>query len=72
MPEKVTIGQIADQCGVSISTVSLALNNKPGISEAIRAQVKEAARRMGYSLKTPLASVQHKKLGSGQVTSDRL
>jgi LacI family transcriptional regulator len=64
MPEKVTIGQIADQCGVSVSTVSLALNNKPGISESVRAQVKETARSMGYSLKTPLASVQHKKLNT--------
>jgi LacI family transcriptional regulator len=64
MPEKVTIGQIADQCGVSISTVSLALNNKPGISEAMRIQVKEVARTMGYLVKSPGASIQHKKLNT--------
>ena len=64
MPEKVTIGQIAEKCGVSISSVSLALNNKPGVSEAIRAQIKDAARSMGYSVKLSIASIQHKKLNT--------
>jgi len=64
MPEKVTIGQIADRCGVSISTVSLALNNKPGISDAIRMQVKEVAKNMGYSIKPSTTSIHHRKLNT--------
>lgn len=37
-----SVRQIAEQAGVSISTVSLVLNNKPGVSEAMRARVKES------------------------------
>jgi len=64
MPEKITIGQIADQCGVSISSVSLALNNKPGVSEAMRSQIKDVARNMGYSVKPLVTSIHHKKLNT--------
>ena len=64
MPEKVTIGQIAEKLGVSISSVSLALNNKPGVSEAIRTQIKDAARSMGYLVKPLIPSIQHKKLNT--------
>jgi len=64
MSEKVTISQIANQCKVSISTVSLALNNKPGISEAVRKQVKEVAKSMGYSVKPSTATVRHQKLNT--------
>lgn len=64
MPEKVTIGQIADRCGVSLSTVSLVLNNKPGVSDAIRVQIKDTARSMGYPIKTAKIAVQHKRLNT--------
>ena len=44
----VSIKDIAGRCGVSVATVSKALNGQPDISEATRARVREAARRMGY------------------------
>jgi len=37
-----SVRQIAEQAGVSISTVSLVLNNKPGVSEMMRARVRES------------------------------
>lgn len=39
---------IADHLGVSQSTVSLALNNSPKISEATKAKVQAAAESLGY------------------------
>lgn len=48
---KVTIGDIARKSSVSISTVSLILNNRPGISEETRARVMAVATRLGYPLK---------------------
>ena len=38
--------EIANYAGVSTSTVSLALNNKEGISEAMRQRVLEAANEL--------------------------
>ncbi|MGC9349275.1 MAG: LacI family DNA-binding transcriptional regulator [Anaerolineae bacterium] len=38
-----TVRQIAEQAGVSISTVSLALNNKKGVSDATRRRVLDVA-----------------------------
>jgi LacI family transcriptional regulator len=53
---KVKIGDIARESGVSISTVSLILNNKPGISDETRARVLKVASQLGYPLKsTPSA-----------------
>jgi len=46
--EKVTIYQVAEQAGVSISTVSKVLSNKSGISEATRQKVWQASERLGY------------------------
>ena len=48
MANKVTISEIAQDCSVSPATVSLVLNNKPGISDETRARVWEAARNLGY------------------------
>jgi len=50
MTEKVRISDIASQCGVSISTVSLVLNAKPGVSDQTRDRVLAAARQLGYPL----------------------
>jgi DNA-binding LacI/PurR family transcriptional regulator len=49
----VTLKDIADALGMSISTVSRALSNKGRISEETRALVFEQARKMGYAVKTP-------------------
>jgi DNA-binding LacI/PurR family transcriptional regulator len=45
-----TIEDIAKRIGVSKSAVSLALNNKPGISQKLRQAVLETAQEIGYSL----------------------
>ena len=50
MTEKVRISDIAAFCDVSISTVSLVLNQKPGVSDQTRTRVLEAARKLGYTL----------------------
>lgn len=44
----VTIKDLAEQLNVSPATVSLALNNRPGVNEQTRAQVLELANRLGY------------------------
>ena len=51
---KVTIRDVADKAGVSISSVSRVFNNHPHISEALRVQIEDAARQLGYR-PTPLA-----------------
>ena len=40
--------ELAQECGVSVATVSKALNGQPDISAATRNRIREAARRMGY------------------------
>ncbi|HEU5428003.1 MAG TPA: LacI family DNA-binding transcriptional regulator [Actinocrinis sp.] len=42
------IRELARECGVSVATVSRALNGHPEVSETTRRQVQEAARRLGY------------------------
>jgi DNA-binding LacI/PurR family transcriptional regulator len=64
MPEKVTIRQIAEKIGVSVATVSIALHNKPGVSDEIRAKVKSTAKKMGYILKTTPLVVHHERLNT--------
>ena len=43
-----TIRDVARAASVSIGTVSRALKNQPGLSEATRVRVVEAARQLGY------------------------
>ena len=64
MSEKVTIRQIAEECGVSVSAVSIALNNKPGVSDEIRAKIKNAAKKAGYIVKTGSLNVHHERLNT--------
>ena len=44
----ITIKRLSAECGLSVSTVSKALNNYPDVSEQTRAQVRAAAERLGY------------------------
>lgn len=43
-----TLKDIADQLGLSVNTVSRALNNKPDVSHVTRARVLDLARQLGY------------------------
>lgn len=45
---RVTIHEIAQLAGVSIGTVSRALNNRPGISQETRSHILELVHRVGY------------------------
>ncbi len=47
----VSAKDIATKLGVSPSAVSIAMNNKPGISDATRKMILDAANEMGYSHK---------------------
>jgi LacI family transcriptional regulator len=53
--DDVTIHDVARRAGVSIATVSYALNDKPGISGTTRQRIKQLARDMGYT-PNPLAT----------------
>ena len=44
----VSMKDIALRCGVSVATVSKALNGQPDISEETRSRIEKAAREMGY------------------------
>jgi LacI family transcriptional regulator len=48
---RVGMKDIAKKTGVSISTVSLVLNGKPGVSSDVREQVIEVAKELGYGWK---------------------
>jgi len=46
--KRTTIKQIAGESGLSLSTVSLALRNKPGIPPETRQRILETAKALGY------------------------
>ncbi|SHM33285.1 transcriptional regulator, LacI family [Roseibium suaedae] len=46
---KVTLKDIADAVGVSISTASRALKGMPGISSEVRSRIQQAAERLNYA-----------------------
>lgn len=58
-----TISDVAERAGVSKSTVSLVLNNKPSVSAELREVVLAAANELGYQLPRRRLSrtVSHKK-----------
>jgi LacI family transcriptional regulator len=56
MKNKTTISEIARQSGVSVSTVSLILNNKPGVSSETRARVLQVAEELEYPVKAGVGS----------------
>ena len=53
----VTLRQLAQQLGLSAATLSMVLNNKPGISQETRDRVMAAIRESGYVYKRPAAPV---------------
>jgi DNA-binding LacI/PurR family transcriptional regulator len=46
--ERTTMAKIAERSGVSLSTVSLALRDRPGVGPDTRQRVLEVARNLGY------------------------
>lgn len=51
--KKISMKDIADSLSVSINTVSLALNNKSGISEETRHAIIQKAKEIGYTTAVP-------------------
>lgn len=51
MAEQITLRDIAQESGYSLAAVSLALRNKPGVSEATREHIWQIAETLGYPLK---------------------
>jgi DNA-binding LacI/PurR family transcriptional regulator len=45
---RVTVRDVAAEANVSIASVSLYLNDKPGLSEATRLRIEQAIKRLGY------------------------
>ena len=62
MTGKVKFADIARQSGVSVPTVSLVLNNKPGVSEDTRKRVLAVAEQLGYPLKSAATQKNSKPL----------
>ena len=57
----ITAKELAARLGISESAVSLALNNRPGVSTATRKRVLEAARAAGYDLTRRAAALSARK-----------
>lgn len=64
MDERITITDIAEKSGVSLATVSLVLNKKPGVSTETRVRVLEAAEALGYQGKISPANLRPSHLRS--------
>lgn len=66
-----TMKNIAESVGVSVMTVSKAINNKPGISENTRRRVLDTAREMGYVQNLTAKNLRTHRSGTlGVVLSD--
>ena len=61
-PEKVTLNDIAEKAGVSISTVHKALYCKPGISDKVKNEITAIADGMGYKANFVASSLKRKPL----------
>lgn len=64
MPErKVTIRDVANAANVSITSVSLYLNNKPGLADATRERIAEAIRTLGYRPRRSTSAAEPRFIG---------
>lgn len=61
VPRRRTLHDVAEAVGLSVNTVSRALRDLPGVSEATRKQIKVEAERIGY---VPNANARSLVLGS--------
>lgn len=62
MKKRATIKDIAAQAGVSLGTVHLALNDKPGVSAATRERIQALARELDYHPNAVAASLKRRTL----------
>jgi len=58
---KITLKELAEKTGFSISAISLALNDRPGISPENRERILQAAQEMGYQQRKGKAQVRKSK-----------
>jgi DNA-binding LacI/PurR family transcriptional regulator len=61
---EIRLSDIARSCGVSLATVSLVLNNKPGVSDVTRTMVLDIANSLGYKPKQAKTNKEHHPLQS--------
>ncbi len=64
MPSTVTIRDIAQDSGVSRSTVSLVLQDSPLVADETREKVKQSAKKLGYIYNRAAASLRGSKTGN--------
>lgn len=57
MAKRITLKQVAEAAGVSVSAASMALRDHPRISEAKRQEIKQLAREIGYIYNRQAASL---------------
>jgi DNA-binding LacI/PurR family transcriptional regulator len=63
-PPRVTIKDVAAAAGVSKGAVSLAFNNKPGVSEATRDRIFAVARQLGWAPNSAARSLSRQSVGT--------
>lgn len=61
---RITIKEVAARAGVSKGAVSLAFNHKPGVSEATRERIFEAARELGWAPNLTARSLSNQRVGT--------
>ena len=71
MPPRITIADVAREAGVSLMTVSRALNNKDGVSAETRSHVLEVIEKLGYRPSSIARSLVTRRTGTiGLVVPD--
>ena len=70
--KRVTIYDIANELGVSASTVTRALNGKRGVGEKLRADIANKAAEMGYRTNRLAKGLTHGKIRIGMVVTNRV
>ena len=59
----VTAKDIAKKSNISAASVSMALNNKPGVSDELRAKIFDTANEMGFQYSKKMLRKNHKMIG---------
>jgi DNA-binding LacI/PurR family transcriptional regulator len=64
---EVTLRSLAEELGVSTATISMVLNNKPGISDETRQRVLEHVKASGYKIRQYNTSAKRTKENTGLI-----